>query len=327
VKNLKITGLNLAFSYTSYCKFVYMKKYIVIILVVTGCIATGTIKAQDLPDSTGLPGDNFSLQGALELFKKSTSPEEFEKLLNKEENSVNNLDLNGDGDIDYIKVIDKTESKAHALILQVAVSEKENQDIAVIEIEKTGDQNAIVQIVGDEEIYGRQTIAEPFEEGDEQAYNTNNFKGPHFNDEAARVIVNVWFWPSVQFMYAPVYRPWVSPWGWRRYPAYWRPWRPVYWNVYRPRIVHYHRYYRVVPTHRVVYAHRVYAPARVSSVTVQTRYHAPVNNYRVAKTTSRKTVTGPRGNNYSVTKKTTTVQGPHGGQVKRTDYKVRRRRN
>jgi hypothetical protein len=36
-------------------------------------------------DSTGLPGDNFSLEGALELFKKSASPEEFEKLLNTED--------------------------------------------------------------------------------------------------------------------------------------------------------------------------------------------------------------------------------------------------
>ena len=32
-------------------------------------------------EQTGLPGDNFSLEGALELFKKSVSPEEFEKAL------------------------------------------------------------------------------------------------------------------------------------------------------------------------------------------------------------------------------------------------------
>lgn len=29
-------------------------------------------------DSTGLPGDNFSLEGAIELFKQASSPEEFE---------------------------------------------------------------------------------------------------------------------------------------------------------------------------------------------------------------------------------------------------------
>src|SRR4051812_39943438 len=74
-------------------------------------------------DSTGLPGDNFSLEGALEMFKKAGSPEEFEKLINSEDNKVNNLDLNGDGDIDYIRVIDKQEGDAHALILQASVSE------------------------------------------------------------------------------------------------------------------------------------------------------------------------------------------------------------
>ena len=34
-------------------------------------------------EQTGLPGDQFSLEGALETFKKATSPEEFEKLLNE----------------------------------------------------------------------------------------------------------------------------------------------------------------------------------------------------------------------------------------------------
>src|SRR5687768_17815048 len=49
-----------------------------------------------------VPGDNFSLEGALELFKQSDSPEEFERLLNSPDSKVNNLDLNGDGYIDYI---------------------------------------------------------------------------------------------------------------------------------------------------------------------------------------------------------------------------------
>ena len=70
-------------------------------------------------DSTGMPGDNFSLQGALEMFKQSGSPEEFEKLINTEDKNVNNLDLNGDGDIDYIKVIDKSANDVHAFILQI----------------------------------------------------------------------------------------------------------------------------------------------------------------------------------------------------------------
>src|SRR6185503_18278786 len=118
-------------------------------------------------DSTGLPGDNFSLQGALAMFQKAASPEDFEKLLNSEDNHVNNLDLNNDGEIDYIRVIDNSEKSAHAFVLQVVISEKESQDIAVIEIEKTGDTTAILQIIGDEDMYGEQVIVEPGDEGDE----------------------------------------------------------------------------------------------------------------------------------------------------------------
>ena len=80
-------------------------------------------------DSTGLPGDHFSLEGALDLFKKSASPEAFEKSLNNEENHINNLDLNGDGEIDYVKVISKQEGDIHIFILQVPVSETEDQDV------------------------------------------------------------------------------------------------------------------------------------------------------------------------------------------------------
>ena len=95
------------------------------------------------------------------MFKQSASPEEFEKAINKEDNHVNNLDLDGDGKTDYVRVVDKSEKDVHALILQVPVSEKESQDIAVIELEKNGDESAMVQIVGDSDIYGEQVIVEP----------------------------------------------------------------------------------------------------------------------------------------------------------------------
>jgi hypothetical protein len=90
------------------------------LLTLSACIAlTITTQAQNQSgvDSTGLPGDNFSLQGALEMFQKAGSPEDFEKLLNEENNHVNNLDLNDDGKIDYIRVIDNSEKNAHALCI------------------------------------------------------------------------------------------------------------------------------------------------------------------------------------------------------------------
>jgi hypothetical protein len=286
-----------------------MKKSFLLISLVTGSLLfAGTIQAQET-DSTGLPGDNFSLQAALEMFKKADSPEEFEKLINTESNHVNNLDLNGDGQTDYVKVISKSEKEVHAFILQVAVSETENQDIAVIELEKTGAESAVLQIVGDEEIYGEQVIVEASDgtDGDDESPVKN---GPSFIEDYLNppVVVNVWMWPCVRFVYRPAYIPWVSPWRWRVYPGWWRPWRPMAWRVYHPLTYRYRPHCRIVRTHRVVVAHRVYTPFRTSSVVVRTRHAGAVKNYRVTRT--RTTVTGPRGGKVKVTR--TKVRGRKG---------------
>ncbi|MBI3140139.1 MAG: hypothetical protein HYZ15_16300 [Sphingobacteriales bacterium] len=280
-------------------------------------------QSQSGVDSTGLPGDHFSLQGALQLFSQSASIEDFEKALNLESNHVNNLDLNGDGETDYIRVTDQAEKDAHAFVLQVPVSATESQDIAVIELEKTGDTSAIAQIVGDEEIYGEAVIVEPDGGGEDDSfinYNNSRLSGPNagYDEGAPRILINVWVWPSVRFVYGPVYRPWISPWRWNYYPAWWRPWRPFAWHVWHPFRFPYHRSFVIVHTHRVLHAHRVYMPFRSSSVTVRTRNSASVGHYRVTHT--RTSVTGPRGKTTTVKK--TTVTGPRGGKA--TRVKVRR---
>ncbi len=86
-----------------------MKLSILAFLLLSFTLSGISLNAQNpsTEDSTGLPGDNFSLEGALTMFQKASSPEEFEKMLNTENNHVNNLDLNGDGQIDYVRVIDK----------------------------------------------------------------------------------------------------------------------------------------------------------------------------------------------------------------------------
>lgn len=275
-----------------------MKKTISL-LFVTAILATISLDARSQQDSTGMPGDNFSLQGALEMFRQSSSPEDFEKRINEKDKNVNNLDLNGDGDIDYIRVIDKSAENAHAFVLQVAVSETENQDIAVIELEKTGDTTAVLQIVGDEDIFGEEMIVEASDEGDEIT-DDGNMPGPGrgpaeqlFKED--RVVVNVFFWPCVRFVYRPVYVPWVSPWKWRLYPVWWRPWHPLAWHIFHPLHLRYRSHCAIVHTHRVVVAHRVYTPFRTSSVTVRTRTTVVRNNYRVTRTT-RRTYHNNRGN-------------------------------
>jgi hypothetical protein len=266
-------------------------------------------------DSTGLPGDNFSLEGALELFKKSESPEEFEKMLNSEDSKVNNLDLNDDGETDYIKVIDKQEGNVHAFILQSVVSENENQDIAVIEVEKTGDSEATLQIVGDEDVYGQQTIVEPLQEVRSNA-----------GTQTKNVTVNVYTWPGVRHVYGPAYRVWVSPWSWRARPVWYHPWRPIRYHVFRPYHAPYRHRYAVVHTHRTIHAHRLYTPVRTTSVTVRTKHQAPVNHYRTSRSTRTTTVTSPRGN-VKASRKTTTVRGKDGGKKAKSTKRTVRTRN
>jgi hypothetical protein len=216
-----------------------------------------------------VPGDNFSLEGALELFKKSASPEEFERLLNLPESEVNNLDLNGDGNIDYVRVINRNEGNIHTFTLQAVISRNEFQDIAVISLEKLENGRAILQITGDADVYGIETIIEPTTEVRINAGTTTT-----------HTFINVWDWPFVQYVYSPFYSPWVSPWYWDYWPMWWRPWRPVAfinyyprWNVYRP-------YYRYCDAPRIRYASRIYYPHRATSIIVYNRHRDQISTYR-----------------------------------------------
>ena len=216
-----------------------------------------------------VPGDHFSLEGALELFKKSESPEEFEKLLNSPDSRVNNLDLNGDGYIDYIRVLDRYKGNVHAFILRAVISERETQDIAVIELEKLGNGRAVLQIVGNEDIYVVETIIEPTRE-------VRTYAGSTYSPR----VVNVWAWPSVQYVYSPYYDGWVSPWDWHHRPIWWHSWRPVAYIHYHPIWRPYRPYYTYCETRRVVYAHHIYHPHRTSSLVVRDRYHSRIDRYR-----------------------------------------------
>lgn len=266
-------------------------------------------------DSTGLLGDNFSLEGALTLFKQAASLEAFEEALNKEDNNVNNLDLNEDGEIDYVRVVDNMEGDLHAIALQVPISSSESQDIAVIAIEKTGDEQAILQIIGDETLYGEDYFVEPFDEG---ASGGNG--GPSADLEFRRIVVNVWLWPSVRFIYRPGYSVWVSPFRWGVYPRWWRPWRPSPWRVFYPRTVVYRPRYHVVRTPRVVRAHRVYTPRRTTSRVVVARSTTRVRTTPRRTTVTRTTTTVGKKRNGTVgaKKKTTTVSKTKRGKTTTT---------
>jgi hypothetical protein len=280
-------------------------------------------------EQTGLPGDQFSLEAALDLCKKSSSPEEFEKLLNAQDNQVTNLDLDEDGNTDYVKVVTAQDGDVHLFILQVAVNETENQDIAVIELEKTGTDEATLQIVGDEEIFGEEIILEPSDGSNEedniekQAHKKSKGgpSAPSIDDNTTYIIVNVWSWPCVRHVYAPSYRPWVSPYRWRVYPTWYRPWRPLVWNVWHPIRVrhHHHGPVRVVHVHRIPRAHTMYKPMHVTSRIVKVKHTAAHDRYKVTRTKTK--VTDPAGNTRT---KTSTKVSNRKGNVKAEKTTVRR---
>jgi hypothetical protein len=187
------------------------------------------------PKSLGLPGDNLNLYAALKVFQESKTLEDFEKSINDPERKINNLDLDGDDQIDYISVIDKVKDNVHSITLRVGVNSREQQDVAVFVVTKESDNRVYIQVVGDEDLYGKDYIIEP-------NYATDGTPNPgfrsDFDDEyipsERRTIsyVEVATWPIVQYIYVPTYRPWVSIWGWNNYPIWWRPWRPYSWHWY-----------------------------------------------------------------------------------------------
>jgi hypothetical protein len=236
-----------------------MKLYLAILMSVC---STLTLSAQS--DSLGLPGDDLDLCGVLELFKTSKSPDEFEKALNKKDSKINNLDLNTDGKVDYLRVIDNSKGDAHALIIRDVVSSSESQDVAVIEIEKKGEKNAQLQIVGDEELYGKDFIIEPKTE-------KSSTEGKWQGFAPQIIIVNVWYWPCVSYLWYPDYVVWVSPWYWGYYPAWWYPWAPMPYYTYYDYVYVYHDYYYWTDDYRCTQAHSVYQPRRVVSSEVHQR--------------------------------------------------------
>lgn len=203
-------------------------------------------------EKLGLPGDNLNLYATLKLFQESETLELFERKLNSEDSKINNLDLNGDNQIDYIKVIDNVENNVHVITLQVAINQSENQDVAVIVVQN--DNNKVqIQVIGDENLYGKDYIIEPNlvdvnGRANEETPNPG-YMGHNPNNRGTTVIVNnyttsdLYGWPIVRYIYAPRYNLWHSPWYWDYYPSYWHSWSPYYWHYYWGFHYHWHDYY------------------------------------------------------------------------------------
>lgn len=214
--------------------------FFVSIIVVTNINAQDTNEGELL----GLPGDNLDLYATLDLFQKSKTIEEFEASLNDEKTGVNNLDLNLDENVDFIKVVTQQDDDDFTFVLQVDVREGETQDVAVILVTKEEDDKVSLQMVGDEELYGKDYVIEPKIEAPATTANPA-YSGSDtvvVKNEPATVVV-VESEPIVEYIYSPVYVPYYPPYYYGYYPPYYRPYPVISINIYFGRNRHHRNHY------------------------------------------------------------------------------------
>jgi hypothetical protein len=176
---------------------------------------------EDTTPLLGLAGDNLDLYAVLDLFQKSKTVEAFEKSLNDADLKINNIDLNLDKKIDFIKVVTNKEGDSYQFILRVDVTKTESQDVAVILLDKDKDKKISLQIVGDEELYGKDYVIEP--KGNSTVTPNPGYKGADPVLEsvpATTTTVVVQSAPIVQYVYSPAYVPYMPPY----YYGYYPPW-------------------------------------------------------------------------------------------------------
>jgi hypothetical protein len=202
-------------------------------------------QTKDEPVSLGLPGDNLDLYAVMEVFQKSKTIEDFEKSLNEEKSKLNNLDLNNDKKVDFIKVVTNKDGDAFAFVLQVAVSKTENQDVAVILVSKDKSGQVSMQIVGDEDLYGKDYVVEPKGSSSgstaNPGYTGGNNETMNIPEQSATTTtVVVQSAPIVQYVYSPAYVPYYPPYYYGYYPPYYRPFAPIAFGIFWANNFHCH---------------------------------------------------------------------------------------
>lgn len=155
--------------------------------------------------------NNLNLEAVSSLFGESKDLRDFEEKLNDPTLQISNLDLNGDNQVDYLRVVESYEGTLHLILIQAVLNKDTFQDIATIEADKNHNNQEIVQIVGDPYIYGPNYIIEPV--------------------YVHRPPIYTYFWAGL--ISAVIYHKYHSPYYWGYYPPHFHYWRP------RP-ILYYH---------------------------------------------------------------------------------------
>jgi len=149
----------------------------------------------------------LDLRAVGELVKKAQNGREFERLLNDKNIALNNLDLDEDGSVDYIKVTEYGSGNVKGFSLTVDLPANQTQEIATIEIEKASSGNANMQMRGNQHIYGH------------NHYYHSSFGLTDF-------LILSWLFSDNRPYYS-------SPWGYNNYPGYYGRYAPSSYDNYR----------------------------------------------------------------------------------------------
>ena len=206
-------------------------------------------------------GDNLDLQALGELVKNSTTAQDIEDKLNTT-GSINNLDLNNDGSVDYIKVTEYGDANQKGFSFTVDVAEGQTQEIATIEVAK-GSNDAQMNIQGNQQLYG----------------NNGYYQSRYSLTDM--LIMSYLFRPH------PYYH---SPYYYGHYPTYYRSYRSTPYNSYRSRMVSTTKTTTITRTTRPTTTTRSSSPnanKSVSSVTARAKsLSTPTRSQKSFTTTS-----------------------------------------
>ena len=172
---------------------------------------TTTVTTVKVTNYSSDPCFYLDLSAVAAAFAESRSVSEFEMLLNSSRYMINNLDLNRDGYIDYLRVIETRSGYYNACLIQACLAPGVFQDVATLVAEHRPDV-LFVEVIGDTYLYGRNYIVRPV-----------FVKRPPMWDVYGR----------------PNYSTWSSPYHYGNYPSYYTQPQPVYLNHYQAYVTTY----------------------------------------------------------------------------------------
>ena len=102
----------------------------------------------------------LDLHAVAAAYSEARSTREFEQILNSSKYMINNLDLNRDGYVDYLRVIETRKGQYYAYLIQACLAPTVFQDVATLVAERRA-STLYVEVVGDSYLYGYNYVVRP----------------------------------------------------------------------------------------------------------------------------------------------------------------------